>query len=392
MRLMDIMTKKRTFWIKLALYVLPFAVGFTALTGSLVYIGESMPLRWVVWLQQRDDSVLFLNRYGNRDLEFKRLSVNARRPEVMALGSSRILQFRAGFFTYDPSVFYNAAGPGWGLSDVSELLMSVDQDALPKVLLLALSHPWFHDTYNIDIDFSDASDFANLFAVNRTLIQELMAGERFDRDGFDVLEYLERADPGGDGLALGMRAIRDGHGFRSDGSERYGDFLVAGWLGQEQQRESHMELMRAGDEMYVDGDTVSPEKLTQLDELLAYAAENEVTVIGYLPPYMPSLWEEMLARGNHDYITQLPHELTPIFERYDFPLLDYSNGAWIDLPDDYFFDGWHPSELANLRLYLNMMNALPDLLGQYSDANVLWEIVANATDTWEVFGSDNLPR
>ena len=386
------MMRRRTFWTKLVLYVLPFAVGFALLTGGLMYIGESMPLRWVVWLQQRDDSVLFLNRYGNRDLEFKRLSVNARQPQVMALGSSRILQFRGGFFTIDPSAFYNAAGPGWGLADISELLMTIDRDALPEILFLSLSHPWFHETYNMDVEFADVSDFSNLFAVNRTFIQELLAGERFDRDGFDVTAYLRRVDPGGEGMALGMRAIRDGHGFRSDGSERYGDFLVAGWLGQPEQREYHLELMRAGDDMYAYGDTVSQARLDLLDELLAYAARHDIYVIGFLPPYMPSLWEEMMARGNHGYMVELPEALETLFERHDFSFFDYSNGAWIDLTDEDFFDGWHGSELANLRLYLNIMNALPDVLSPYTDANVLWEIVANADDTWQVFGWDNQPR
>lgn len=373
------------FWIKLVAYVLPFALGFILLTGTLVYIGESMPLRWVVWLQQRDDSVLFLNRFGNRDQEYKRLSVNARRPEVMALGSSRILQFRSGLFSLNPDAFYNAAGPGWGLSDVSELLMSVNREALPKVLFLSLSHPWFHETYDMDIDFSDASDFSNVFAVNRSIIQEFIAGDRFDRDGFDVLDYLVRADPGGDGMALGMRAIRDGHGFRSDGSERYGDFLVAGWLGQEQQRDYHMELMLTGDDMYVFGDTVSQKRLDQLNDLLAFAAEHEVFVIGFLPPYMPSLWQEMMAQGKHTYKADLPQQLAAYFAVYDYPFFDFSDGAWLDLSDEDFFDGWHSSELANIRLYLQIMAALPDVLSVYTDANILWDAVIHATSTWSVF-------
>jgi hypothetical protein len=387
------MTGRRgKFWIKLMIYLLPFTIGFMALTGTLVYMGESMPLRWVVWHQQQDDNVLFRYRYGNRDPQFKQLATNVRQPEVLAIGSSRILQFRAGFFSRNPDAFYNAAGPAWELEQVIDLVTGLDRDALPGVLILAIDPPWFHDDYDSGMVFDDVSDFANLFIVNRSFIQDVLTGERFDRDGFDTSAYWQRVEPGTGGLALGLRAIRDGHGFRSDGSEQYGDFLVAGWLWQPQQRENHLNMMRSGEDMYIYGDTISETRLQALDELLTFAAEHEIYVIGFLPSYMPSLWDEMTARGNHSYITALTPRLAALFDVYGFPFFDFSNGAWIGVEDEEFFDGWHASELGNLRLYQHMLDALPEVLGLYSDRNVLGQIAAAASDTWAVFDSDNRPR
>lgn len=376
------------FWLKIAVFLLPFAAAFALLTGTMIYLGEAMPLAWVVGLQQQGD-VLYRPQYGNRDQQFKPLAVAARKPDVLALGSSRILQFRAAFFNRQPDAFYNAAAPAWRLPQVDALVRGIAPADLPDVLILALDPPWFNDAYVGDDLPSPVGDLEHALLVDRRVLQDFFGGVAFDRPGFDNATYFQRSEPGGSGaLALGLRAIRDGHGFRSDGSEQYGDFLIARWLWQPQQRENHLDMMRRGDEMYVYGDTVSEPALADLDALLAYAAANDVFVIGYLPSYAPSLWREMIERGNHTYMTALAPRLDQIFERYGFGFFDFSDGASTGTIDDEFFDGWHASELSNLRLYLHMLAALPDILGPYSDIDVLRQIADSADDTWDVFGMD----
>lgn len=385
------MTPSR-FGAKLFVFLLPFALVFCVLTGVMLYLGESMPLSWIVAQQQAAD-ILYRPKYGNRDQQFKTLSVNMRRPEVLALGSSRILQFRAGFFNRRPDAFYNAAAPAWTLPQVSNLLYGLDAQALPRVLILAVDPPWFNDAYEADEFPAPVSDIEHLLLVDRSILQDMISGEAFDRTGFENAAYFRREEPGGSGvLALGMRAIRDGHGFRSDGSEQYGDFLIADWLWQLQQRENHLEMMRRGEQMYVYGETVSEASLDALSRLLDFAARNDISVIGFLPSYTPQLWERMIARGNHSYIEALTPRLRELFAAHDFPFFDFSDGASTGSSDDEFFDGWHASELSNLRLYLAMLEALPEILGEYSDVEMLTRIAASATNTWDVFGMTNTPN
>lgn len=385
------MTPSR-FWAKLLAFLLPFATVFCALTGVMLYLGESMPLSWVVAQQQAAD-VLYRPKYGNRDQQFKTLSVNVRRPEILALGSSRILQFRAGFFNRKPGAFYNAAAPAWTLPQVANLLYSLDPQALPRVLILAIDPPWFNDAYEADEFPAPVSDLEQLLLVDRSILQDMISGESFGRTGFENAAYFRREEPGGSGaLALGMRAIRDGHGFRSDGSEQYGDFLIADWLWQPQQRENHLEMMRRGEQMYVYGDTVSEPSLNELSVLLDFAAQNDIMVIGFLPSYAPELWERMIARGNHRYIDALTPRLADLFAAHGFPFFDFSDGASTGTADDEFFDGWHASELSNLRLYLAILEALPDILGEYSDYAALSLVAASASNTWDVFGMKNTPN
>jgi hypothetical protein len=370
---------KSSFLLRLFLYALPFAVPFLLLTGFMIYTGESMPLRLVAAMQMGDIPVLFRPRYGNRDLDFKTLSANLRQPDILTVGSSRVLQFRSLFFNRQPRAFYNVGAPAWTLDQVQQLLSNLTYT--PRILILGIDHPWFNDAYVPDVIDPQVSDFAHIFQVNRSFMQDVFKGEEFD-----ILRYLARIEPGFGGTALGLRAIRDGHGFRNDGSEQYGDFLVAHWLDPQTERQRHLDFLRDGVEMYVYGDTVSESRLQQLEVTLQWAQDRGVTVIGFLPSYMPTLYQQMLADGNHTYIQQLDAALQPLFARYAFPYFNFSDGAALGATDADYFDGWHASERIYLRLYAQILAAQPDLLGAYSDPVFLAAAAASATDTFTVFG------
>ena len=373
------MTSTLRFFLKLVLYTLPFAVPFLLLTGFMIYTGESMPLRLVAEMQMGDTPVLFRPRYGNRDLDFKTLSANLRQPDILIAGSSRVLQFRSLFFNRQPRAFYNVGAPAWTLDQVQQLLNNLTYT--PRILILGIDQPWFNDAYVPDIIDPQVTDFAHIFQVNRSFMQDV-----FDGEAFDISRYLARVEPGSGGLALGLRAIRDGHGFRNDGSEQYGDFLVAHWLDPQTERQRHLDFLRDGAEMYVYGEMVSQTRLQQLEATLQWCKERGITVIGFLPSYMPTLYQRMIANGNHTYVEKLDAALQPLFARYGFPYFNFSDGAALGATDEDYFDGWHASERIYLRLYGQILAALPDLLGAYSDPNFLSAADASAADTFTVFG------
>lgn len=370
----------RRFLLRLALYALPFVIPFVLLTGFMLYTGEALPLEVAARMQMSDEPILYRPRYGNRDLEFKMLSANLRQPQVLMVGSSRVLQFRAQFFDKQPREFYNAGAPAWTLDEVRRLLDGLT--FTPRVVILGLDQPWFNDAYVADVLPESVNDFANVFMVNRSFLQDVIGGE-----SFDLGAYLRRIEPGHGGLALGLRAIRDGHGFRNDGSEQYGDFLVAHWLYPENERQRHLDELRDGKEMYVYGNTVSQTRVAQLEEMLAWYQQQGIFVIGYLPSYMPTLYPQLIADGNHTYVQKLDGVLAPLFAQYGFAYFNFSDGAALGATDDDFFDGWHASERINLRLYEQMLAALPDVLGDYSDPAVLQAADDAATDTFDVFGN-----
>jgi hypothetical protein len=373
------------FFLKLLIFLLPFAMIVGALTGSLIYIGESMPLSWVIATQQANAvPVLYRPQYGNRDLDFKRLTIEARQPEVIVIGSSRVLQMRAGLLTEQPEAFYNAGAPAWQFDQVEALLYGLDADSLPDIVLLGLDQVWFNDAYEGDVLPAQTDDVSNLWQIDQGvaqgMIEDLVAGRPLTFD-----QWLTRDDPGGNDIALGIKAIENGHGFRRDGSELYGDFLVGRFLYQPTERQRHLDWLRDGQEMYVFGDTPSASMLQRLDALLTWCAERDITVIGFTPPFTPTLYQQMQQQGHHAYVFALMPQLDALFAEHGYRFFDFSNGANFGVDDD-FFDGWHGSERIYMHLYMVLVQALPDVLGRYTNLDTLVMLDANAPDTWSIFG------
>jgi hypothetical protein len=368
----------KRFFSSLLLFLAPLLLIFGGLAAFLIYTGEAMPLSVVVALQSGDAPVLYRPRFGNRDFDYKLLASETRKPEILAVGSSRVLQFRAGFFNRKPETFYNAAAPAWTLQDIDDFLQALKHN--PRILILALDHPWFNDAFMFEPPPRRVSDLNQLFNTAISVLQSLTIGDQLD---FNFM--LRRVEPKRGGLALGFRAIVAGHGFRNDGSEQYGDFLVAHYLSPDIERARHLDWMLTGQRMYVYGDHVSETRLAQLEAILARCKERGILVVGFTPSFVPSLYDEMLAAGRHGYISELPVRLREMFDRDGYVYFDFSDGETIGAKDADFFDGWHASELANLFLYLRMLETRPDIFGEYSDANGLYSIAGSATDTFDVF-------
>lgn len=367
------------FLAKLSIFTLPLALFVGGFTGTMVYTGEATPLRVVVATQAGDEPVLYRPAYGNRDEQFKRLAVDTYEPDVVVLGSSRVLQMRSQLLSETPDAFYNAAAPAWRLDELENFVNGITHH--PDILILGLDPPMFNANYEGDpIVEPPMNDFERLWVANRTIMQETLNGTEFDWE-----TLLVRDEPGGSGgIALGFRAIRDGHGFRNDGSEQYGDFLVAQHLWQPNMRGLHMGLLADGEQMYAPADAVDPERFAQFVDIIDTLQARDIQVVAFMPAYMPSLWDEMIVDERYDYLRELLPRLETFFAERGIPYFDFSDGAVLGATDEDFFDGWHMSERISTQAYINMARAVPELAA-YSDLDRLQEIVNTAPDTFRVF-------
>ncbi|MCU0499847.1 MAG: hypothetical protein MUF87_21060 [Anaerolineae bacterium] len=369
------MNISKPFALKLLIFITPFVLILSAITSFLILIGESMPLTWVIQLQMSDAPVLYRPQHGNRDLQYKSLAVNLRQPEVIAIGSSRVLQMRAGLLTEAPPLFYNAGAPAWRLDQIDPVIRSFDRP--PRIIMIGIDPVWFHQAYQGDVFPPPIDDLSNLWQINRGVLQTALT-----QGASGWTHWLTRAAPQTRGLALGIKAIENGHGFRNDGSEQYGDFLIGRFLSPPIERDRHLEWMRNGQEMYLFGDesAISPEKWAQWLDLLRYCQDRGITVIAFSPPFAPSLYHEMQTRGQHTYLSALATRLAGTGVAY----FDFADGANFGRDDD-FFDGWHGSEHVYLRLFREIVRAQPELWQGFSTVSALDAIDQRVTDTWRVF-------
>ncbi|RZJ28341.1 MAG: hypothetical protein EOO48_10065, partial [Flavobacterium sp.] len=146
-------------------------------------------------------------------LKWKTVSEMPRKP-VMALGSSRVLQFRKEMFTED---FYNAGYTVSGIRDFIPFLESIPSEKYPKYLIIALDQWMFNPNWDNFSGKIDKNRWANSlnknpnFAIINSVWKDLFAGK-----------YSMNIPKPADAEYIGLNAVVNHKGFRNDGSMDYG--------------------------------------------------------------------------------------------------------------------------------------------------------------------------
>src|SRR5687768_13974749 len=93
---------------KVLLFTLPFAIVLGAPAYVLLSSGEFTPVEKVIRMQSTATTpVLFGRAYSDPTARYKLQSVVHRKPEVLVLGTSRVMALRGDFFR-DGTQFFNA--------------------------------------------------------------------------------------------------------------------------------------------------------------------------------------------------------------------------------------------------------------------------------------------
>src|SRR5262249_47987942 len=139
--------------------------------------------------------------------------------------------------------------------------------------------------------------------------------------------------------------------------------------------------------MFLPGDHVAEGHLQRLVQMLQFCQERGISVIGFMPPYAPTVYSRMMAEGNQAYIPQLEARLPTIFATYGFAFYDFTDPKPLGLEDEDFYDGWHSSEYGALQMYISMLRGSPDILGKYSDLNTLETLAQQFPHDMRIFDS-----
>jgi hypothetical protein len=383
---------KRKFFRKLILFAI--IVGLTASipVGVAIYSGEAMPLGMVIDMQS--DGTTIYNPF-NDDLlyAYKMLSIQTYHPEIITIGSSRMHNYRAAHFNQQPELFYSFSGSAWRFNKVTSFIEQVEPDYAPKVVIIGLDQFWFNgdsvewNRRNLDEHYIQVETNASEVNVNYILTRTRLVWENILNDDIEFSAILERRVENTEITAIGLKAIQSGLGHRSDGA-LYKHIPVP--LSEQEQNweqalNNHIRAMGNREKMYQAGHSVSQEALDNLNNLLQTANEKGIIIIGFFPPFRPSFYEEMMASGDYTYMPQASEQVAAIFEQYGAHFFDYSNAAWIGGTDESLWDSWHPTGLFAAQIYIELLKALPDVLGEYSDLDYLQNVVDNAENPFDIW-------
>lgn len=334
--------------------------------GELLDYGE-------IIRRNQDEGALVGMAYSNPIHTLKSRIVVRRKPEVIALGTSRVMQVRDYFFT-EPKTFYNCGGSIHKIGDLTAFLNSIE-GSTPKVLILCLDQNFFNEGWD-DLKGGHI-DYAWL---GRSL------GRKFTICSRDFYKDVSRKKISLKSLTI-SRADHVGltgnihlEGYREDGSYRYRRSFAFPTQSPEARLRPAVELVRAGggDGRFMQAESINDLAVEELDRFLMECKHLGIHVVSFLPPYAHIVYEELVKfRTHYPYILQLESELRPTFTKHGYRLFDFTDLNSFGGSDAEMQDSIHGFETALLRILIELNRGDP-LLKRYADVMKLDSMLEEA--------------
>lgn len=331
-----------------ALFLLPVFIIGIFFAALLFASGEAASVKSYVSRTAEDAPRLFELAYTyNNESTYKAHSAYLRTPEVLALGTSRIMQLRQE--ELPRADFYNAGGAVYSLGQMQSFLEYLPQK--PKVVILCLDQFFFNgwDSYlgtkepyqppQYEFDFADA--FIRI-------LRDFSLGK------INPVKILSAPD-----TIVGISARSRSSGFLPDGSYQYGTMADVPDLTFPAENKAITE----GSDRFLYADAPNEEALQEVEEFLSYCQQQQIEVVAFLPPYAPSIYQRMEESGNYLFLETLPPALASLCDAYGAEFYDFTLVP--DSEDAEFIDGYHGGDRVYARMVKQMLED-GSLLNKYS--------------------------
>jgi len=330
--------------------VLVFALPVLLIVGvpelALWRIGESWPIERVIATQRRHPDVIW--HRGLFDQEYHRYKyeyLKVAKPPIVALGSSRAMEFRSQMFGDHGGDFYAAGGALQRIEDLDELLKALP-DYRPRVAILAVDVRWFNGPYvatlgppgrfTFDIHYKPLSRWQ----AHITAVRMLLWSTRWPK----VVWHARTQHP----EHLGV-PIPDVEGFRSDGSMKYRYRPTPGFPFINRQPFPLTKRIAQNTAEFVPTTQAATPQIDVLRSSIEELHRRGTLVLAFIPPYHSDVRRAIEANPTqrafhvdfHERIDALAAEL-------DVPLIDASDPTRLGADDRYLIDDSHGYETYEL--------------------------------------------
>lgn len=326
----------RRFGARLGLFLLLVAVVIGFSVVSLYKAGEIRPFS--SYIHPLKQGQLFELGYSYVDKAYKfHMTDEVMRPQVLALGSSRIMQVRHSIVNPEYS-FYNAGG---AIQKVRELPMFLNKlHDSPKLILMNLDQWWFNRAYINDDQPFDSSVYdgpeIDLLKLGRLVCDfytDLVKGK------INFVKVFSSDN-------IGLNAICNDNGFTADGTPNSGDRVIIPEEQDDYNFKDVLERIRLGNNRFQYGDQADSTQISDLEDFLSQCVARHIKVVGFLPPFAPFVYQRMQETGKYGYMSQLYKMLLPVFDKFEgCSFYDFTDVTDTGAHNYDFYDGFHGSEL-----------------------------------------------
>ncbi|QXE90691.1 hypothetical protein KP001_20235 [Geomonas subterranea] len=333
-----------------------------------------------------------------RYMKLKILAALPRR-DVVALGSSRVLQFRDKMFA--PNRFYNA---GYTIKSIPEFMTFVSllpEDKLPRTLIIGLDHWMFNARYD-HLNAApnkqewlkyDDMDVTSVFKASKKVYKRTFSGVVSLDDVLFPDKAMARSQKDA-ALAsvpkFGFNACVNKTGFRNDGSMYYGiqiEKLMANASDANDFKfKDTLHKVAKGQDRFKQGGEINEEAVRQLRLFLAYCQKKNIHVVAFLPPFTDTVWNKMVASGKFHYLDGLNARLQHELDGYGYEFYDFSTFSSAGATDLEAIDGFHGGESVYLGMLIRMLDR-GSKLNEFCNVNKLREDAARKFNRYTVYQS-----
>lgn len=373
---------------KILVFILPLAVLSVLPTYVLRGSGENfLNIDRIIGVY--DDQKFLVGYAYNQDNHpyIKYRGAVEKKGGVLALGSSRVLQFRQEMFTQP---FYNAGMAVRKITDFESFLRLLPKESQPQYLLMGIDQ-WMMqcDPDGMLIGQEDTRYWTEnqTASVGKGVKNFVYAYQDLWRRKIDI-RAIVTPDPEFDYQPVGLQARYNHEGLRNDGSYAYGvriDELMASTSSIPNGVFSEiLQRVKDGGSKFPQEADVCPTAVEALDSFLAYAQSQGVFVVGFLPPIPEEVATAIDASGQYGYIKKLAPTMKPVFDRYGFEFYAFQTMTTVGADDSEAIDGLHGGEKTYLRLLLRMLTD-GSRLNTATDAAALRADVERAINRYVVY-------
>jgi hypothetical protein len=297
--------------------------------------GELLTVDEIATVQQRDD-ILVGTAIQNIDSQFKFITTKKLKPNILALGTSRVMQFRREYFT-DDILFYNAGGAVASLPQYIDFIAQME--TYPELILVGLDQYYFNENWakknSSNITYQDNYNFMRIIinTFKMLLKRKISINQTY--------QYITN---------IGLTAKIYGDGFSKDGS--YFSNFSNRILNNPDSDYSKSPLDRfidtteridAGNRRFEYGSEIYEKSIEQMSKLLKECSKHDIEVIAFIPPFAPYINTILKESSNYAYMEKIYPTLLPVFNNYGYELYDFTESS--DFSDDtMYFDGFHGNE------------------------------------------------
>ncbi|GAA0213313.1 SGNH/GDSL hydrolase family protein [Selenomonas dianae] len=327
--------------------------------------------------------------YGSaltNDTGFLKYGIISRtQPEIIALGTSRVMQFRAPFFK--DATFYTTGGLGRSVDVMEEIFDRISSTYVPKIVIFAVDWFWFnpnHSPAKVPSIFEEDHPLSNRAYLYGSLYRGLLKNENV-RAQLVHPEIVAR-DLIGNRPTIGLMAGAKSDGFRLDGSFQIGEHILHHKSTVERFADTHRTIREGGD-MFEWADQVDERELLKLASLIAKMRERGAHVIVLLPPFPNEIYQALMeSKGHRDFILQFEGSVRDLCAEQNVPFYDFSNMAWLGASDEEAYDGFHASERTYGRIVLQFES--DPVIAPYINKDFIEQCMVNSDHPYQIIPAD----